>query len=68
MGDDPRRATFSSAIDISTYGNRSFLGEAELNQLYPYAFMSTYTAKLQGKDPTVQPLLEGAGAKKGGNR
>src|SRR5258708_10247253 len=53
------KLNLQTVIDISSYGNRSFSDEAELNQLYPYAFMSAYTAKLQGKDPTVQPL-EGA--------
>jgi hypothetical protein len=45
-----------TVIDVSAYGNRSFAGAGEINQTYTYAFMSAYTAKLEGKEPAVQRL------------
>jgi hypothetical protein len=57
------RLNLQTVIDVSAYGNRTFSGEAQINDAYTYAFMSAYAAKLQGKEPTVQ-RLEGTGAKK----
>jgi hypothetical protein len=54
-----------TVIDVSAYGNRTFSGEAQINEVYTYAFMSAYTAKLQGKEPTVQ-RLEGTSRNKDG--
>lgn len=57
------KLNLQTVIDVSAYGNRTFSGEAQINEAYTYAFMSAYTAKLQGKEPKVQ-RLEGAGGRK----
>jgi hypothetical protein len=53
------KLNLQTVIDVSSYGNRSFAGAGEINQTYTYAFMSAYTAKLEGKEPTVQRLDRG---------
>jgi hypothetical protein len=58
------KLNLQTVIDVSAYGNRTFSSEAQINEAYTYAFMSAYTAKLQGKEPKVQRRLEGAGGKK----
>jgi hypothetical protein len=58
-----QKLNLQTVIDVSAYGNRTFSGEAQINQAYTYAFISAYTAKLQGREPAVQ-RLEGAGGKK----
>jgi hypothetical protein len=57
------KLNLQTVIDVSAYGNRTFSGEAQINEAYTYAFMSAYATKLQGKEPAVQ-RLEGAGGKK----
>jgi hypothetical protein len=57
------KLNLQTVIDVSAYGNRTFAGEAQINEAYTYAFMAAYTAKLQGREPAVQ-RLQGAGRKK----
>ena len=57
------KLNLQTVLDVSAYGNRTFSGGVQMNETYTYAFMSAYTAKLEGKEPTVQ-RLEGAGRKK----
>jgi len=58
------KLNLQTVIDVSAYGNRTFSGEAQINEAYTYAFMCAYTAKLQGKEPAVR-RLEGADGKGG---
>jgi hypothetical protein len=57
------KLNLQTVIDVSAYGNRTFSGEAQINEAYTYAFMSAYAAKLQGKEPTVQRLEGTSGSK-----
>ena len=57
------KLNLQTVLDVSAYGNRTFSGGVQMNETYTYAFMSAYTAKVEGKEPTVQ-RLEGAGRKK----
>jgi hypothetical protein len=61
------KLNLQTVIDVSAYGNRTFSGEAQINEAYTYAFMSAYTAKLQGKEPAAR-RLDGARGKKDSNR
>ncbi|HZC34802.1 MAG TPA: hypothetical protein VE242_04275 [Chthoniobacterales bacterium] len=47
------KLNLQTVIDVSGYGNRSFAGAGEINQTYIYAFISAYTAKLEGKEPAA---------------
>ena len=57
------KLNLQTVIDVSAYGSRTFSGEAQSNAAYTYAFMSAYTAKLQGREPVVE-RLERTGGKK----
>jgi hypothetical protein len=57
------KLNLQTVIDVSAYGNKSFPAEVQLVQTYPYAFISAYTAKLEGKEPTVQRLDRSEGKK-----
>jgi hypothetical protein len=50
------KLNLQTVIDVSAYGNKSFSEEIQMIQTYPYAFISAYTAKLEGKEPAVQRL------------
>jgi hypothetical protein len=43
------KPNLQTVIDVSAYGNKSFSTESEIGQTYTYAFISAYTAKLEGK-------------------
>ena len=58
------KLNLQTVIDASAYGDKSFSTESEINQAYTYAFVSAYTAKLEGKEPTVQ-RLNGSGGEEG---
>ena len=58
------KLNLQTVIDVSAYGDKSFSTEREINQAYTYAFVSAYTAKLEGKEPTVQ-RLNGSGGEEG---
>jgi hypothetical protein len=57
------KLNLQTVIDVSAYGDKSFSTESEINQAYTYAFVSAYTAKLEGKEPTVQ-WLNGSGGER----